>query len=252
VTLTPELPELVFVKAMGLLAKACKQYRAVGELAAMGLGDPCDSLSRMMFETMLAIMFVLREQVELKEKGKVLGVIGEKKLTAVFRCQLYSANEAIQSRKIVNAFMRSPTLEDQIPESSRAKLEADAAELEAVIGPDWTKRVKRHGYAGVNIFDLADTFGMSHVYASVYKITSSGVHAADAMSHFAGDVDSTNDFNFHVSPDPGDIPKTLSFASMVMVQIVQDVDARFNFGLRQMTEDLSKKAGMMRVEFPSE
>lgn len=250
VTLSAELPDLVFVNSMALLAKACKQYRAIGELAALGLGEPCDSLSRMLFETMLAVMFVLREKVVLQENGKEIGIIDGKELTAMFRCQLYAANEAIQCRKVVGAFMKIPALRDQIPESSRAKLDADAAEYERVIGPEWTKRVEKRGYAGVNVLNLASSMGMEQVYASVYKIASGGVHAADAMSHVGGIMEGEPDFSFRVSPDPASIPNSLCFASMAMVQIIEEVDNRFTFGLKETTEALSQKTGTMRLEFP--
>ncbi len=80
---------------LGLLAKACKQYRAVGAMVELGLGDVADSIARMMFESMLAIHFVLRAEVNLTRDGVPVGPVPNRPLTTRLRTSLYLANDAI-------------------------------------------------------------------------------------------------------------------------------------------------------------
>ena len=54
------LDDFVVIVALGLVAKGCKQYRAIGELVEIGLAEVADSNARMLFETMLAVNFILR------------------------------------------------------------------------------------------------------------------------------------------------------------------------------------------------
>lgn len=67
--LGPGLDDFVIAIGLGLVAKACKQFRAIGHLVEMGLGDDADGVARMLFETMLAASFILRRRVSLKRNG---------------------------------------------------------------------------------------------------------------------------------------------------------------------------------------
>lgn len=237
---------------MGLLAKACKQYRAVCELSQMGLGDPTDGVARMMFETLLAVSFLLRKQVDLTVQGQPLIVEGGKQLTPTFRGQLYAANDAFQAQKILNGATKAPGLLCDVPASSQSRFETNVANYKTMLGPAWTKLVMRKGYAGIHVSDLAESLGFSEIYASVYKIASGGVHAADAMNHVVGQCEDLNDFHFMISPNPENVPTTLNFASRVMVTIIQEANDRFGFGLEQRAENLMTKLGEMSIEFPED
>jgi Family of unknown function (DUF5677) len=92
------LDDLVEIVALGLVAKACKQYRAIGELVVMGLGEVADSNARMLFETMLATDFILCRQVTLKQNGKSVSSIKDKPLTTWFRTTLYLAKGAFDDQ----------------------------------------------------------------------------------------------------------------------------------------------------------
>src|SRR5262249_42730366 len=52
--------------ALGLYAKACKQFRAIIILAERGFGGELAVLTRSLFETTLALAFIITEQVILK------------------------------------------------------------------------------------------------------------------------------------------------------------------------------------------
>lgn len=249
VEFSQDYSEQVFALTMGLLAKACKQYRAVCELVMMGLGGCADSNARMLFESMLAIAFLTRERIEFKWHRKD----GEDEIeppAATLRGLMYLANEIFQSKNIDNVYEQNANLKGQLAADFRARLDESLEEAKGWLGPAWSRRVKEKGYAGVHISDLAAGLGFSDVYASVYKITSSGVHAADAMSHVVLDKDTLDDLKVDVYPKPGDVPNTLAFATMVMVQIIREVDARLYLGLEQWCDEYGEKTGTMRTEVP--
>jgi hypothetical protein len=166
---------------LGLLNKACKQYRAIGSMVELGLGDVADANSRMMFETMLASHFVLRAEVNLTRNGKAVPELSGRPLTTRFRTSLYLANDAINGRRIVHRLQQTPGLADQFPVETYALIERDATKAEAEVGEQWAKRILDVGaYAGVTVQHLAESLGFLELYLSVYRVTSSGVHAADA------------------------------------------------------------------------
>ena len=106
--------------ARGLLAKSCKQFRAIGQLVELGLGEVAESNSRMLLETLLAIEFILRPRIVLKENGrKVTNKDGKawstkdgKPLTARFRAELYLAKVAFDDLRIVRDSMDTPGLSE--------------------------------------------------------------------------------------------------------------------------------------------
>jgi hypothetical protein len=164
--------------ALGLITRACKQCRAIGELVGMGLGEVADSNVRMLFETMLAVEFILRRQMILKQKGVRLPAINGKPLTTKFRTSLYLAKDAFNYRKLAKGLLETPGQRRIIGRRSHTSIDRDATQWERVIGPEWTKRLKR-GYAGVNIEHLTESLGFGQLYA-MYRIQSSGIRAGDA------------------------------------------------------------------------
>src|SRR4051794_29878373 len=56
--------------ALGLYAKACKQFRGIIILGERGFGDEVTVLTRSLFETTLALNFILNESITLKRDGK--------------------------------------------------------------------------------------------------------------------------------------------------------------------------------------
>lgn len=56
--------------ALGLYAKTCKQFRAVIILAERGFASEVTVLTRALFETTLAMNFIMSETVALKRDGK--------------------------------------------------------------------------------------------------------------------------------------------------------------------------------------
>lgn len=152
------LDDLVVVVALGLVAKACKQYRAIVDIVELCLDEVANSNCRMLFETMLAVNFILRPRVILMKDGKKLKLIHGKPLTTKFRTRLYLANNAFNAQKIANAYAATPGLKRRMSKDARSEARRQATVWEIEIGPDWTRRLK-DAYVGVGIIGLAESLG---------------------------------------------------------------------------------------------
>ena len=243
------LDDFVVIVALGLVAKACKQYRAIGEMVELGVGEVADSNSRMLFETMLAVHFVLRPRVILKRDGKKLAAIKGKPLTTKFRTSLYLASDAFNGRKLANELLATPGLKRQMSKEARTEILRQATEWETEIGPDWAKRLKE-GYAGVKVINLAESLGFERLYHSIYRITSGGVHATDATGHIRLDDDPKAEWRFGAAPSTDGIANTLKFASLLLIKILEVADERLGLGLKERNEKLLGEVEGMRIDFP--
>ena len=87
----------------------------------------------MMFESMLAIHFVLSAEVNLTRDGVPVGPVPNRPLTTRLRTSLYLANDAINGRRLVRGLLQTPGLENHVaprsglrlnnrPQSGRGKL----------------------------------------------------------------------------------------------------------------------------------
>lgn len=243
------LDNFVIVVALGLVAKACKQYRAIGEMVELGLGEVADGNSRMLFETMLAAHFILRPRVILKRDGKKLPAIKGKPLTTKFRTGLYLASDAFNGKKLAIGLLATPGLKRQMSKEARTEILRQATEYEKEIGPDWTKRLK-DGYAGVKIISLAESLGFGQLYHSVYRITSGGVHAGDAIGHICLEDDPGAEWRFAAAPSTEGIANTLKFASLLLIKILEVAEQRLGTGLKERNEKLLAEVEGMRIDFP--
>src|SRR5262245_19003259 len=77
--------------ALGLYAKACKQFRGIIILGERGFGGEVTVLTRSLFETTLALNFILNENVTLKKDGKHFNPDPSRPLTTDLRALLYGA-----------------------------------------------------------------------------------------------------------------------------------------------------------------
>src|SRR2546421_12568430 len=85
--------------ALGLFAKACKQFRGIIILAERGLGGEVSVLTRSLFETTLAMNFIMNEKVSLKREGKPFDPDPSRPLDTDFRTLLYFAYSACTQAK---------------------------------------------------------------------------------------------------------------------------------------------------------
>ena len=90
----------------------------------------------MMFESMLAIHFVLRAEVNLTRNGLPLIQTRTGRSPHDLRTSLYLANDAINGRRWVRGL--PPGLENHVAPEIRVTIEQDATEREGEIGEEWT------------------------------------------------------------------------------------------------------------------
>ena len=171
------IDDYVAVVALGLVAKACKQYRAIGEMVSLGLGEVADSNARMLFETMLAVDFIMRRRVALKRGAAPLPAVPGRPMTTKFRTSLYLAHDAFNQQKFVRGMLDTPGLRRKMSARIRNEINQVAADWEATIGPEWTERIDRT-YSGVNIKDLAQSLGYGpyfpHISRELLAVSRSG------------------------------------------------------------------------------
>ncbi len=89
----------------------------------------------------------------------------------------------------------------------RVTIEQQATEWEGEIGEEWTARITNaRGYAGVSVQHLAESLGFAELYPSVYRISSSGVHEANAASFIDLDDDAESGVRFSASSNTAGSP----------------------------------------------
>lgn len=236
------------VKGLGLalLAKAAKQYRGVGELVTLGLGDIADGVTRMLYETMLAAHFLLLDNVRLEQNGKPLAPVPGKPLDRDLRVTMYLANGTFSAQKHYKSISDHPEMLSALGQQARQEVDQDALRWEADLGPEWTKRVRSQKFAGVSILDLARSLGFGQLHAAIYGPQSGSVHASDGLSHMAGD-DLTGEIRFVVSVSTDDVAITLRHASTLLWKVLEVANDQLGLGLEKELSALLARISAMRL-----
>ena len=150
---------------LGIIAKACRQYRGILALTEISLGEVAESTGRMLLETMFAADFLMQAKLTLKQGGKPVPDVPSFSLTTAFRTKLYLAHDAANSLKYLRGMADNGDFDKQEAASVIALAEKHAKETEDEIGQEWARRQKAaRSYSGVLIHDLADSLGKAFVY----------------------------------------------------------------------------------------
>src|SRR5260370_27257726 len=156
--------------SLGIIAKACRQYRGIVALAAISLGDVAESNGRMLLETMLAANFLMQANVALKRNGTSMPDVPGYPLTTAFRTKLYIAHDAMGTFKTLCAMAKNGDIEKGEADRAIALAEKQVKETQDEIGLEWLSRQKgSDSYAGVRIRDLSDSLGKTFIYHTFYK-----------------------------------------------------------------------------------
>ncbi len=150
--------------ALGLYAKACKQLRGIIILAERGFGSEVTVLTRSLFETTLALNFIMNESVALKRGGKEFDPDPARPLTTDFRALLYCAHAVFTQAKRYRQWGERPELRSRM--GLRGSAEVIAAQTTAAkeaVGEKWWDALKG-GQAGLSVRDLADSLGVLSYY----------------------------------------------------------------------------------------
>jgi hypothetical protein len=127
--------------SLGIVSKACRQYRAIGALVDLGLGEVAMSNCRMLIETSLASLFLMMPQVQLRRGGKPFAEVPYFPSTTAFRAQLYVANDALSLEKTVRMMHEEGCLTKPDPQATIDEAAKLADEVCAPIGPEWRMRL---------------------------------------------------------------------------------------------------------------
>lgn len=238
---------------LGLVAKACRQYRGIVALAEIALGDVAESNGRMLAETMLAAEFLMRPTLVLKRSGKPLPEVPGYPLTTAFRTKLYLAHDAASTLKTLREMAKYTELDAEDAERALALAEEHVKEEADGIGPEWTKRQKDgRSYSGVGVLDLAESIDMPFLYHTFYRPASAGVHGTDARKYVVPEERPDGGIVFHASSSERGVAESLIFASLVMLQVLNVANQRFGLGLDERLSKIAPRIQRMAHRLPNE
>lgn len=202
------LSALVVVTVAGLMMKAAKTFRAIQILAEKGLVDDAKALIRVLYETSVAVLFILQKHSRQ-------------------RARQYHAHDASNTLKMIDHWKRTLGL----TRKATKKALADASHLLAV----WSKGLpqtvdfKRH-WSGLGSFEAAaKAIGHEKMYATLYRYTSTSTHATDFGAH----VDAVSDKEqllFDITPSLRSVGGISGSAREVLWIVMSRVDQRFRLG----------------------
>ncbi len=232
-----------FSLALGLFCKACNQFRAIVALASAGFVPEAAILSRALFESALALHFILKERLALREHGRRIGNPDPARpLSTRFRARLYVAHALFDKQARIAKAKKTPRVKRLASRLGDAKgLSEQCRQMEQLIGPVWTGRLKgSRTYSGLQIRDLAYTLGLLHAYVSVYGAQSSIAHAADGLSDFDAD-ENLEEGLLGLGPEPQGAGAVLWYASAIFVGCLSLLDTRLRLGVEQAVTRVTER-----------
>jgi hypothetical protein len=161
---TRGLDQYVVLVVFGLFAKACKTARAVRILAGTGLAEDVLVTARGLFETAVAVLFILQTKSR-------------------HRTQMFLANIVIHTDKAANVWMQTDGLKRRITKSDRAKAKTIVGGYEKALGAKLVESIRRNGYSGMKIEPTAIRIGEAKAYQVFYRLASTSAHVTDLIEH---------------------------------------------------------------------
>src|SRR5262245_57827488 len=167
---SPDIDRSTADVSAALYVKALRQFRAIQLLCEGGLGTDAWALCRNLFETTLALCFVLQPRFRPKKDGRPLAAVKGKPLSRRFRARLYIANISFEKERMLGQWQKTRGLRRTAKRAARVAIEERVKQAENVIGRDWTDRLKRNrSYSGLSIKDLAASLKLTTSYATFYR-----------------------------------------------------------------------------------
>jgi hypothetical protein len=238
-----KISPLIHNVAVPLFVKACGQFRAAIALAQLARTKEVDVLNRCLFETVLALQFILRRRVTLCRVSEVPNATGKtrirrmplethgKTLTSDFRAAMYVVHVANQAQRMADTCSRSRWFRHEAKLYRALASNPLVDECRTEIGADWVERLrKKKSYSGVTIRDLAHSFDPSfrQWYDLVYSRQSQTVHAADAMQFVDVTESESLKSKWHSSPD--EVKHSLYISHQLFKIAMSVLHRRFDFG----------------------
>ena len=222
--------------------KACKSFRASIALASVGAQDELNVVSRTLFETFVALNFVLQEKLHISKK------IGE--TSAEKRAKMYLAHGVLKRRKKMQELKENANWSSPIPNESVVESNADHAVSE--IGEELASRLMSGAktYSTLSLRDLISRFdepSYDYWYDFLYSDQSQIVHASDPMSHIAYDQKSSR-FLAKWFGSTGGLGMSLGMNGLLLYGCFVKLHDYCSFDLAVLAE-LNRLGGEVQVQF---
>lgn len=217
ITRTRGIRQLVPSVVFGLYMRACKSYRAILLTARAGLGEDAFSLGRSLFETAIAVFFILRRD-------------------HTRRAQMYVAHLQIADLRMVEKWKGTRGIRRMATKARLATMRARVARAESTLGPAAMKAL-RINWSGKSLELTAQQLGWGAMYQLFYRRASRHGHASDLPSHLAFTADGAPILHTVPSPD-WLLDEVLGMTFGLMWGIVTSVNERFGLGHKAALEQL--------------
>jgi hypothetical protein len=244
----PRTPDVrCYGLAMGLYVKACKQFRAIIAVSELGLVSEGDILLRALFETVLALHFLLKQRLVMKSNGKRLAM-PPGRLTTGFRASLYLASAVFESERRFNAFRNTHRLKRWVKKlGDERETQEQVRQAVALIGSEWAEKLRKSkSYAGVSIRDLAESLGVLPYYNSVYAFQCQSSHAKDAIDHVDFEKNGKAQvpaLQLALGPKCPEVGQFLELACTVLIGALIVLDQRLRLGFEKEIASFWTKLG---------
>jgi hypothetical protein len=230
-----ELPDLdghAISVVSGLTTKMIRLYRAVHAVAETGLSGEGGILVRSMFEALVALKFILLENVDLRlSDGKPLIVPPELPPDRSLRARLFSIRTALDCNRKLVQFSKARDQNDPVVRLAASTSPVPMSTIESAIGPTWASRLeKSKTYHGLRTLrDLCRSLDMQDVYEQVYWILSDRSHAGSLHSYF--DADAIDGFTVRLFSGPSEEKQAIGGAFVIMADTVDLVSSALKSGI---------------------
>ena len=174
-----EISHLVVKSIVGLNINNCRLYRTAIELCQRGEIVGASIILRVMFESVLAIKFILEPNIQSPFE----------KTDREFRAKLYGVQLGLARKRLFENLESDKSGLDKIGiQLDKSDLDFEQ-ECKKIIGEEWFERIKKKPpfkKYGFNFEQLSEILGSqySHWYYSIYSMQSEHVHAKDADDFF--------------------------------------------------------------------
>jgi hypothetical protein len=248
-----EMEYLELWMCLGLMAKACQQYRAIVALAEISLGNVAESNGRMLLETLLTTQFLLRPVVTLRRGGKPLPEVADYPLTRAFRTKLYLAHDAASTLKTLKGMATTGDLSATDADRALVLAEKQVKEDADEIGPEWAERQNRsHTFTGVNIHDLAESLDQLFLYQVFYRPACAGVHGTNARKFVEPHEQPDGRITFSAVSNTTGVAEALVFSSLAFHEVLNVANERLGLGIDERLGALARRIREMAHRFPNE
>jgi len=193
---------------IGLLTKASKTFRAIQILCECGLHEDANALVRVLMETTVAIIFILQK----KSRERTL---------------IYHAHGSAANIKMLDDWKNTPGLKRKATKAMQ-KQANDALAVYMKWLPRGTK-FKRHWSGMANFQDAVKAVHWERMYASLYRFTSSIIHASDFGGHFEVDP-ASDDLLWEIEPRVQGFQTTSIAARELLWHAANRIDQRLGLG----------------------